>query len=94
MFKYAIENGLIENNPGWKVKKAAEQSLEIFFDENDFKRLGKALRQSNYIDKYILNFVILLAVTKCRYNEIMALQWKCINFDMQIFCFPWYENQS
>lgn len=88
MFEYAIGNGLIENNPCWRVKKLPNNRREIFLDEDGFKRLGEALRQSNYIDKYALNSVRLLAMTGCRCNEIMTLKWKYIDFEAQVFRFP------
>lgn len=87
MFEYAIDNGLTEHNSCHRVKKLPNNKREIFLDENGFKRLGEALRQSNYIDKYALNSVRLLAMTGCRCNEIMTLRWKYIDFESQVFRF-------
>lgn len=88
MFEYAIDNGLMEHNPCHRIKKLPNNKREIFLDENGLKRLGNALRQSNYLDKYALNSVRLLAMTGCRCNEIMTLKWKYIDFESQVFRFP------
>lgn len=88
MFDYAIDNGLVANNPCHRVKRLPNNRREIFLDESGLKRLGDALRQSNYIDKYALNSVRLLAMTGCRCGEIMTLRWKYIDFEAQVFRFP------
>lgn len=88
MFEYAIDNGLMEHNPCRRIKKMPNNKREIFLDENGLKRLGEALRQSNYIDKYALNSVRLLAMTGCRCNEIMTLKWTYIDFESQVFRLP------
>lgn len=88
MFEYAVDNGLMEHNPCRRIKKMPNNKREIFLDENGLKRLGEALRQSNYLDKYALNSVRLLVMTGCRCNEIMTLKWKYIDFESQVFRFP------
>lgn len=88
MFEHAIDNGLMEHNPCGRIKKMPNNKREVFLDENGFRLLGEALRQSTYVDKYALNSVRLLAMTGCRCNEIMTLKWTYIDFQSQVFRFP------
>ncbi|MEE9454669.1 MAG: site-specific integrase [Paracoccaceae bacterium] len=72
------------SNPCRHVKKYKEVKHERFLSENEYKRLGDALRKveaEKTETKSAANAIWLLMLTGCRLNEIMSLKWDYVDFD-------------
>lgn len=66
------------SNPCRHVKKYKEEKRERFLSDEEYKRLGEALRKAE-VEKTetqsAIDAIWLLMLTGCRLNEIMTLKW-------------------
>lgn len=77
MLTYAVQEGIIPSNPAHGVKRPSDQHRTRRLTEEEYARLGAALRQSADIrdtDQGIAA-VWLLALTGCRAGEVRRLRW-------------------
>ena len=71
------------SNPCRHVKKYKEKKRERFLSDEEYKRLGDALRKvetEKLETQSAVNAIWLLMLTGCRLNEIMTLQWSHVDF--------------
>ena len=71
-------------NPCRHVKKYYEQKRERFLSDEEFERLGKALRdvQSHGLEtQSVITALRLLILTGCRLSEILMLEWDHVDLD-------------
>ena len=79
------------SNPCRHVKKYKEVKHERFLSENEYKRLGDALRKveaEKTETNSAANAIWLLMFTGCRLNEIMTLKWSYVDFDARELRLP------
>ena len=72
------------SNPCRHVKKYKEEKRERFLSDEEYKRLGEALRKAE-VEKTetqsAIDAIWLLMLTGCRLNEIMTLKWSYIDLE-------------
>ena len=84
-FNFCIENGLIDKNPAFKIKKLNELSrLKTLSDEDINKLIAGA---TNKLTKDLITFLI---YTGCRKGEALNLKWDIYSF----VCFEKYTFQQ
>ena len=69
------------SNPCRHVKKYKEEKRERFLSDEEYRRLGDALREIEDEDsetQSAINAIWLLMLTGCRLNEIMTLKWRFV----------------
>lgn len=79
------------SNPCRHVKKYKEEKRERFLSDEEYKRLGDALRkvESEKLEtQSAVNAIWLLMLTGCRLNEIMTLQWNHVDFNARELRLP------
>ena len=72
------------SNPCRHVKKYKEEGRERFLSDDEYNRLGKALRTAETDGaetQSAINPIWLLMLTGCRLNEIVTLKWNCVDLD-------------
>lgn len=80
VFLRAVEWNVIKDNPMKGVKKPKEKPVKAIqvYDEDDVKKLFKALQE----EPFIFRMLITLAVTTgMRRGELIALEWKHIDLE-------------
>ena len=79
------------SNPCRHVKKYKEEKRERFLSDEEYKRLGEALRKAE-IEKTetqsAIDAIWLLMLTGCRLNEIMTLKWSYVDPDARELRLP------
>jgi integrase len=74
---YARENGIIEANPAHGIRKAAYQKRTRRLSEDEYRLLGKILREAAHDDQLATaaEMARAIALTGCRRGEIINLIW-------------------
>ncbi|WP_315836194.1 tyrosine-type recombinase/integrase [Bradyrhizobium prioriisuperbiae] len=74
---YAIESGIISNNPAHGVRKPKDAVRTRRLTEAEYRTLGDMLRKAQEDDKFApsIDIIRLIALTGCRRSEIVGLQW-------------------
>ena len=79
------------SNPCRHVKKYKEEKRERFLSDEEYKRLGEALRKAE-VEKTetqsAIDAIWLLMLTGCRLNEIMTLKWSYVDPDAKELRLP------
>lgn len=79
------------SNPCRHVNKYKEEKRERFLSDEEYKRLGEALRKAE-VEKTetqsAINAIWLLMLTGCRLNEIMTLKWSYVDLDAKELRLP------
>ena len=78
-------------NPCRHVKRYKEEGRDRFLSERELSRLGATLdelEQTTAISPHSLAAVRLLALTGCRPEEILSLQWKFVDFERNCLRLP------
>lgn len=93
MFNLAEVWGLREDgsNPCRHVKKYKEEKRERFLSDEEYKRLGQALRRAEAEEsesQSAIDAVWLLMLTGCRLNEIMTLKWRYVDLEAKELLLP------
>ena len=75
---FAVERGLLPENPCKGVKKFAETKRERFLSADEFARLGRTLQtaEAEGINPKATAITRLLALTGARVSEIVQLRWE------------------
>lgn len=83
IFKYAIQQGDLEDNPVDGVfVKATPNKITRYLDDEERNALLIACRESSWSKLYLL--VILAITTGMRKSELMYLRWSDIDFDTDL----------
>ena len=72
-------------NPCRYVKKYAEHKRERFLSDEEYRRLGSALRDAErerFASPAAIAAIRLLMLTGCRSGEIMSLRWDYVDLEM------------
>ncbi len=72
-------------NPCRYVKKYAEHKRERFLSDEEYRRLGSALRDAEkegFASPAAIAAIRLLMLTGCRSGEIMSLRWEFVDLEM------------
>ena len=72
-------------NPCRHVKKYAEHKRERFLSDDEYRRLGEALRDAErerFASPAAIAAIRLLMLTGCRSGEILSLRWDYVDLDM------------
>ncbi len=77
IFSYAIDAGLLENNPVRGVKRYKDKKVEHYLSIEEFRVLGNAMDEAARKGTNIraLNILYLLILTGARRGEIEKLKW-------------------
>lgn len=83
IFSFAIDAGLLENNPAHGVKRFKDKKGERFLNAKELKRLGDALVEAEEkgLNFYGIQIIRLLILTGARKGEIEKLKWSEVDFD-------------
>lgn len=74
---YAVDAGIIETNPTHGVKKPKYAVRTRRLSEEEYRTLGRMLREAAKTEKYAMTVEIIrqIALTGCRRSEIIGLKW-------------------
>lgn len=77
IFSYAVSLGVIEANPATGVRRPADQSRTRRLSNDEYRRLGDALRAAHAEGetRQAIDAAWLLTLTGCRRDEILGLAW-------------------
>lgn len=77
IFNYAIECGLIQNNPTNGLKRNPRLKLTRFLSRAEINRLHEALdsHRGRYSGRQQIDIIRLLLFTGCRKGELVRLRW-------------------
>lgn len=79
------------SNPCRHVKKYKEEKRERFLSEEEYKRLGEALREAEAEKtetQSAINAIWLLMLAGCRLSEIMTLKWAYVDLEAKELRLP------
>lgn len=90
IFSYAVDAGLMTNNPVRGVKRYRDRKSQRFLSASELIRFGQALRdaEANGANPHAVAILRLLILTGCRKGEIQCLQWPQIDFDLGFLRLP------
>ena len=73
---YAVQQGIIDRNPAWGVRRAADQARTRRLSEDEYRRLGAILREKEHDDRFrqTVRVARALALTGCRRGEVLYLK--------------------
>ena len=72
-------------NPCRHVKKYPEHRRERFLSDDEYRRLGAALRDAEkegFVSREAIAAIRLLMLTGCRSGEIMSLRWEYVDLEL------------
>jgi integrase len=74
---YAVEAGIIENNPAHGIRKPKDNVRNRRLTEAEYRTLGELLRAAEQDEKYAITVEIIrqIALTGCRRSEIIGPKW-------------------
>ena len=84
IFTFAVGRGYCAENPVRGVKRFPDGKSERFLSSTEMIRLGEALDLSDrecLEDPSALNAIRLIALSGCRKNEALSLEWSFVDFD-------------
>jgi integrase len=83
MFGYAINHGMITQNPCIGIKKYTEEKRERYLTKQEIEGILSALNTSPYIME--VNAIKLLLLTGSRKSEVLQARWEQFNFDEKMW---------
>ncbi len=85
IFAFAIDLGLMPENPCKGVRLNPTKAMERFLSGEELQRLGVALAGAEAAGVHSggLNIIRLLALTGARKTEIAALEWSSVDFERE-----------
>lgn len=90
MLSFAVEQGYRADNPGLGVKQFKLAKHDRYLNKDELERLGRALveveRQGASL--FAISAIRFLALSGCRRNEALHLQWHWIDFDHNLIKLP------
>jgi integrase len=80
---YAINAGIIDNNPAHGIRKPKDQVRQRRLTEAEYRGLGQMLAEIRFDHTYSTSAQIirLLALTGCRRSEVIGLRWDEVDFE-------------
>lgn len=80
---YATEAGIIKANPAHGIRKPKDNVRDRRLSEAEYRALGQILRKVEAEEQYVMAVEIIrqLALTGCRRNEMVSLQWSEVDAD-------------
>ncbi|MGC1467827.1 MAG: tyrosine-type recombinase/integrase [Sphingorhabdus sp.] len=80
---YAINMGIIDNNPAHGIRKPKDQVRQRRLTEAEYRTLGRMLAEfsSDHAYSTSVDIIRLLALTGCRRSEIIGLRWDEVDFE-------------
>ncbi|MER9312417.1 site-specific integrase [Mesorhizobium australicum] len=90
LMTYAIDIGLRSDNPAKGIKKFPLRNRDRYLTSDELKRLGDALEavQASGANPFALKAIRFLLLSGSRKSEVLALQWKWIDFDQNLISLP------
>ncbi len=90
IFTYAVEAGLMSENPVRGVKRYKDKKNLRFLNYEELIQLGEALREveANGANPQGVSIIRLLILTGCRKGEIENLRWQDVDFDLGFLRLP------
>jgi integrase len=91
---YAIEAGIIENNPAHGIRKPKDNVRNRRLTEGEYRTLGDIIRTAAQDEKYATTIEIIrqIALTGCRRSEIIGLKW--CDVDTEASCLRLAESKE
>ena len=83
---YAINHGMITQNPCIGIKKYTEEKRERYLAKQEIEGILTALNSSPYLME--ANAIKLLLLTGSRKSEVLQAKWEQFNFDEKIWLKP------
>lgn len=90
-FSWALNNGIIDDNPCLRVKKPKPRKLERFLTRGEATHLLDVLTEVELrgtLDSLFADMVRLLLLTGARKSEIQDLQWSEVDFERRLIRLP------
>lgn len=84
IFSFAVDRGIVADNPVRGVKRFKDKRIERFLSEQEMARLGSAmakLEEKDAITPFAAAAIRLLVFLGARRGEILSLQWDWIDFE-------------
>ncbi|MGK7755145.1 tyrosine-type recombinase/integrase [Roseovarius sp. C03] len=83
IFTYAIEAGIIEQNPTHGLKKPRYKVRDRRLSEAEYRTLGRILKDVQHDSQFGIHAEILrlIALTGCRRGEIISLRWSEVDIE-------------
>ena len=83
IFTYAIEAGIIDQNPTHGLKKPRYKVRDRRLSEAEYRTLGRILQDMQYDSHFGIHAEILrlIALTGCRRGEIIRLRWSEVDIE-------------
>ncbi|RWC39566.1 MAG: DUF4102 domain-containing protein [Mesorhizobium sp.] len=80
---YAVELGIIDQNPAHGVRKPKDQVNARRLSEQEYRILGDILRKAAKDRQYETSaaMIRLIALTGCRRSEVIGLRWSEVDFE-------------
>lgn len=79
VFGWAIDAGLVENNPASGIRKNKEKSRDRFIAVDELPRFFESLSMEP--NQTIRDYVLISLLTGARKSNVCAMKWSEINFD-------------
>lgn len=86
-FAWAIEQGIVDENPCLRVKKPKPRKLERFLSTAEANTLFTVIEEmaaGGEVDSAFADMIRLLFLTGARKSEIQALQWSEVDFERRL----------
>ena len=83
MLSFAVDNGLLADNPALGIKKFSLKTHDRYLSGDELERLGQALSvvEKAGANSFAVAAIRFLALSGCRRNEALTLQWKWLDFE-------------
>jgi integrase len=80
---YAVELGIIEQNPAHGVRKPKDNVIDRRLSEQEYRSLGDILRRAKEEGQYVTaaEMIRAIALTGCRRSEIINLRWSEVDIE-------------
>ena len=90
MLSFAVEHEYRADNPALGTKQFKLRQHDSYINPEELERLGRALdvAEDNGASLFALAAIRFIAMTGCRKNEALTLQWSWIDFDHNIVKLP------
>jgi len=86
VFNYAIDHGMVTQNPCTGIKKYTEEKRERYLAKSEIEGILTALNSSPYFMEVCA--IKLLLLTGSRKSEVLQAKWEQFNFDERIWLKP------
>ena len=83
IMSYAIEAGIIDNNPAHGIKKPKDNVRKRRLSEAEYRMLGRMLADAESLETYSTFAMVVrqIALTGCRRGEIIGLKWTEVDLE-------------